>query len=895
MKKSWSIAGLLASFVLPLMRATMARRAPIDQLQVSQIAKGLRCIAALVLLPFLFVVSSLTCASVASAQTKPDWATAAWSLGGVLVTWQTCDIFNPEQDQTTTNCAEEFSIYRTPGFNQSPVEYPVPWPPTSVEYQWTDTTVKKGQSYTYEVCTGASANSTKSNCYTTNMLSPPPPPPPSKPTVTLNASNPYLAQKKSGSLWDTTLSWTSTNATGLNLEPMNGSDTSLGEVPPTGSKSVDIPGSPTTYVITATNVVGTATAQVTVSIPTPCPSFAPPQNLKAMFPYAAELRWTNPSTSPNTPYQACPSSPTDVVIYRMGGTVASYEQLADLPANNGLHSTRYDDPGPLLPHTEYWYSVCEGPAVAQPNGSNNCSGVSPYTWGAAPVLTATRLNATTVQLQIAVDQFNVTSISVTRGVVDNVCIKGQKLANGLMGCPTVHTLPNGTIVPGPPVTTCPGGCTPATCPLSVGMISPVYAGPMVTVYNWTQIIGSTPNWTFASKTAPYLIDLPNDTTVQLGTEYYYQAEVAWATGNVEDSDNVTVPTTNDVYAQQAALGSGLKPLKLSGGTSGSSQSGTVATPMTAPMLSPTRTITPAASSPMMAQAGATAAPPPQQSATAARPMIAPMVAPTAPMPQSARPTSSAGTTAAPPSQSATAASPMMAPMLSRTSPTAIPAATSPMMLPAGTTAQPSQSTAAVRLAIAPMAGGVSIGSAGTCPPPAGMGTRSAMLSMARTASPIMQRRAPTTAAPPQQSAATARPMMAPMIAPTTSMLQPGRPMMSSTGPAAAQPLTQSATGTRRTIAPMSVPTSRMAPSVRSSVVASAAAANLNAAISQVQQQPRDAQALYALGKAYCASHLKDTGVSYMYMALLLAEQAHDATLVSQIKTSLAGQGVSAEE
>lgn len=72
------------------------------------------------------------------------------------------------------------------------------------------------------------------------------------------------------------------------------------------------------------------------------------------------------------------------------------------------------------------------------------------------------------------------------------------------------------------------------------------------------------------------------------------------------------------------------------------------------------------------------------------------------------------------------------------------------------------------------------------------------------------------------------------------------------------------------------------------------AANLNAAIKQVQQRPHDAQALYALGKAYCASRLTNTGVSYMYMALLLAEQARNAPLASLIKTSLAEQGVRAE-
>jgi hypothetical protein len=72
------------------------------------------------------------------------------------------------------------------------------------------------------------------------------------------------------------------------------------------------------------------------------------------------------------------------------------------------------------------------------------------------------------------------------------------------------------------------------------------------------------------------------------------------------------------------------------------------------------------------------------------------------------------------------------------------------------------------------------------------------------------------------------------------------------------------------------------------------AANLDAEIKGVQQKPHDPQALYALGKAYCASNLKNTGVSYMYMALLLAEQAGNVQLTAQIKTSLAEQGVSAK-
>ncbi len=69
--------------------------------------------------------------------------------------------------------------------------------------------------------------------------------------------------------------------------------------------------------------------------------------------------------------------------------------------------------------------------------------------------------------------------------------------------------------------------------------------------------------------------------------------------------------------------------------------------------------------------------------------------------------------------------------------------------------------------------------------------------------------------------------------------------------------------------------------------------NLKTIINQVQQKPHDAQALYSLGKAYCANNERNTGVSYLYMALLLAEQSGNAPLATQIKNSLAEQGAGA--
>ncbi|HEV2615718.1 MAG TPA: hypothetical protein VGU63_03805, partial [Candidatus Acidoferrales bacterium] len=56
----------------------------------------------------------------------------------------------------------------------------------------------------------------------------------------------------------------------------------------------------------------------------------------------------------------------------------------------------------------------------------------------------------------------------------------------------------------------------------------------------------------------------------------------------------------------------------------------------------------------------------------------------------------------------------------------------------------------------------------------------------------------------------------------------------------------------------------------------------------------DAPALYALGEAYCAKNLKNACLSYMYVALSSARNTGNAALATQIKTSLAAQGVTAK-
>jgi peptidoglycan-associated lipoprotein len=102
-----------------------------------------------------------------------------------------------------------------------------------------------------------------------------PAPPTAQPTVTLNASP---ASVNAG---DTvTLSWSSTNATDLDIEP------GIGKVAPQGSTPAN-PTQSTTYTITASGPGGsaTATAHVDVSAPNAPPAAAPsgPPNVSELF------------------------------------------------------------------------------------------------------------------------------------------------------------------------------------------------------------------------------------------------------------------------------------------------------------------------------------------------------------------------------------------------------------------------------------------------------------------------------------------------------------------------------------------------------------------------------------------------------------------------------------
>jgi len=116
-----------------------------------------------------------------------------------------------------------------------------------------------------------------SGCHKQVAATPPAPapaPPPAQPTVTLNASPASVNPGQT-----VTLSWTSTNATDLDIQP------GVGKVAPQGQTPVN-PTASTTYTITATGAGGsaTATAHVDVNAPAPAPIQAPAQpNLSQLF------------------------------------------------------------------------------------------------------------------------------------------------------------------------------------------------------------------------------------------------------------------------------------------------------------------------------------------------------------------------------------------------------------------------------------------------------------------------------------------------------------------------------------------------------------------------------------------------------------------------------------
>jgi peptidoglycan-associated lipoprotein len=109
-------------------------------------------------------------------------------------------------------------------------------------------------------------------CHKKEVVAPAPPAPPTPtppaPTVTLTAEPSTVERGQS-----VTLSWSSQNATNVDLEP------AVGKVQAQGSSSVT-PSDSTTYTITATGPGGTQsqTARVTVTVPPPAPP--PPAPVK---------------------------------------------------------------------------------------------------------------------------------------------------------------------------------------------------------------------------------------------------------------------------------------------------------------------------------------------------------------------------------------------------------------------------------------------------------------------------------------------------------------------------------------------------------------------------------------------------------------------------------------
>jgi len=109
------------------------------------------------------------------------------------------------------------------------------------------------------------------------VQAPPPPPveapPPARPTVTLQASSTLIQKGESA-----TLTWSSTNATSLNLSP------GVGTVTAQGSTRVT-PADSTTYTITATGPGGAAdaTARVSVAPAPPAPTASRQPTMEELF------------------------------------------------------------------------------------------------------------------------------------------------------------------------------------------------------------------------------------------------------------------------------------------------------------------------------------------------------------------------------------------------------------------------------------------------------------------------------------------------------------------------------------------------------------------------------------------------------------------------------------
>ncbi len=229
----------------------------------------------------------------------------------------------------------------------------------------------------------------------------------------------------------------------------------------------------------------------------------PPTNLRALAGDSTVLlSWVNPTSTMNGLLEV------DRAI--TGGTSPQQIAILDPNGTDPTEPTRYPDTGPLEPHYPYDYYVCNGSPDASRQSCAHSNSVT--TWGANPVLTAVRTSPTTVKLSVAVDNLStLVALKATRQGSNDPCRSGSTLANDEQGCKTSTYGPGGV-------------------PANVPQITTVYdKGP-----------GS--SFGASTATAPYVIDLPDD-TVTAGVEYYYQAQATWVGPLEQDSQTVTAPTT----------------------------------------------------------------------------------------------------------------------------------------------------------------------------------------------------------------------------------------------------------------------------------------------------------------------------------------------------------------
>jgi hypothetical protein len=262
-----------------------------------------------------------------------------------------------------------------------------------------------------------------------------------------------------------------------------------------------------------------------------------PTNLRALSGEATVLlSWVNPSSTMNGLLEV------DRAI--TGGTSPQQIAILDPNGTDPTEPTRYSDTGPLQPHFPYDYYVCNGSPDASRQSCAHSNSVT--TWGANPVLTAVRTSPTTVKLSVAVDNLStLVGLKVTRQGSDDPCRSGSTLANGEQGCKTASVGPGGV-------------------PANVPQITTVYdKGP-----------GS--SFGASTATAPYVIDLPDD-TVTSGVEYYYQAQATWVGPLEQDSQTVTASTTINLHnlPPHKTLVKSLSNVHLVGPKGGAQQKGSI--------------------------------------------------------------------------------------------------------------------------------------------------------------------------------------------------------------------------------------------------------------------------------------------------------------------------------